>query len=238
MLWGRGLSGFLFAMVAAAAASAAPPEPEHGNRERGKTVFEACNGCHQVGAGARHGIGPHLDALFGRRAGSLDGFRYSSAMRRRGKDGLVWDAATLDRYLQKPRRMVPGTRMSFRGLSDKRAREDLIAYLKAATASAPASNPSAPSPPRPEIGGAAMAIEGDAAYGEYLAGECVTCHQRSGRTDGIPSIVGWPREAFIRALFEYKSNVRRHQVMSMMTANLGNEEIAALAAFFSGLDPQ
>ena len=70
-------------------------------------------------------------------------------------------------------------------------------------------------------------------YGEYLAGECVTCHQQSGHADGIPSIVGLPRDYFIRALFEYKTNVRSNEVMKLRVTNLVNDEIAALAAYFS-----
>ena len=81
-------------------------------------------------------------------------------------------------------------------------------------------------------------MEGDPEYGEYLAGECVTCHQETGHADGIPSIVGVPKDYFIRALFEYKNNIRSNEVMKLRVANLTNEEIAALAAYFNGLEPQ
>ncbi|WP_321500660.1 c-type cytochrome [Breoghania sp.] len=226
----------VLAVIGSAGIAAEPSRP--GDAERGKAVFSACKGCHQVGADARNGIGPHLDGLFGRVAGSLDGFSYSSALRRHGADGLAWGRDSLGTYLRDPQVMIPGTRMSFRGMEDAAARADLIAYLEKITASAPASDPAPVEEHRAEIGSAAMGLVGDRAYGEYLASECLTCHQQSGRTDGIPSIVGWPREAFIRVIFEYKTNVRRHQVMQLMTANLGNEEIAALAAYFGGLDPQ
>lgn len=83
-----------------------------------------------------------------------------------------------------------------------------------------------------------LRIEGDRDYGEYLAGECVTCHQITGHSDGIPPIVGLPRDYFIRALFEYKTNVRSNEVMKLRVANLGNEEIASLAAYFSSLTPE
>jgi cytochrome c len=159
-------------------------------------------------------------------------------MRAKGDAGLVWDEAALDTYLARPQEMVPGTRMSFRGMGGAEDRADLIAYLKQAAALDPASDPSAAAAPRAEIGAAVLEIEGDPAYGEYLASECVTCHQPSGRADGIPSIVGWPKDAFVRALFEYKTNVRSHQVMRMVTSNLGNEEVAALAAYFGQLSPQ
>jgi len=215
-----------------------PAYAEDGDPARGEKVFRACKSCHQVGANARNGVGPHLDGLFGRQAGVLEGFKYSSAMKKQGDEGLVWNDFTLDQYLEKPRAYVPGTRMSYRGMANSDDRTDVIAYLKDLSRADPAENPSAASSERAEIGAVAMHLDGDAAYGKYLSSECVTCHQVSGRADGIPSIVGWPKEPFIRALFEYKTNVRNHQVMQNMTLNLGNEEIAALAAYFGSLDPQ
>lgn len=237
MLGGLGRSVapmFVTATVALAAGSSFAD----GDPGKGEALYRSCKACHQIGAGALNGVGPHLDALFGRTAGSLDGFRYSSAMREMGADGLVWDERTLDAYLEKPQTMIPGTRMSFRGMPDPEARTHLIAYLKQASAAEPAADPTTAEAPRPEMAAAVLEIEGDPDYGEYLASECVTCHQPSGRAEGIPSIVGWPKDAFIRALFEYKTNVRSHQVMRMVTTNLGNEEVAALAAYFEQLEPQ
>ncbi|EFO29425.1 cytochrome c2 [Roseibium sp. TrichSKD4] len=207
--------------------------------ERGASVYKKCRACHELGEGAKNGVGPHLDGLFGRTAGTLEGFKYSSALKKKGEEGLVWDETSLDAYLEKPRGFVPGTRMSFLGLKKAEDRADLITYLKQSTEAAPSDEANAPATDaRPEIGAAAMALEGDIAYGEYLATECVTCHQTSGRADGIPSIVGWPKDAFIRALFEYKVNLRTNQVMQNMTVNMGNEEIAALAAYYGSLEPQ
>jgi cytochrome c len=68
--------------------------------------------------------------LFGRRAGSVPGFVYSAAMR---NSGIVWSEATLDRFLQGPRQMVPGTKMTYAGVPDPQERADLIAYLRQAT---------------------------------------------------------------------------------------------------------
>lgn len=83
-----------------------------------------------------------------------------------------------------------------------------------------------------------LRMEGDRAYGEYLAGECVTCHRQSGAANGIPPIVGLPKDYFVQSLFEYKTNVRSNEVMKLRVVNLANEEIAALAAYFSSLEPQ
>jgi len=215
-----------------------PAAAQEGDPSKGEALFRPCRSCHEIGADARNGVGPHLDGLFGRQAGVIDGFKYSSAMKKLGEEGLVWNEFTLDQYLEKPRAYVPGTRMSFLGMRKHEDRIDVIAYLKQLSQEAPSAHPESGPAMHAEIGTAAMQLDGDPDYGEYLSTECVTCHQMSGRADGIPSIVGWPKTAFIRALFEYKTNVRSHQVMQNMTTNLGNEEIAALAAYFGSLEPQ
>lgn len=99
-----------------------------GNAARGKKIYERCQGCHSID---RNRAGPRHRGLFGRRAGSVPGFDYSPAMRR---SGIVWTAASLDRFLKAPTQVVPGTAMGFDGVKDARDRADLIAYLKAATA--------------------------------------------------------------------------------------------------------
>ncbi len=229
---------WLTGLCALLAAGAVPAGAD--DTARGEALFSACNACHQVGEGAVNRVGPHLDGIIGRKAGSIEGFRYSTAMKQAGEDGLVWSADTLSHYLEKPRDFIRGNRMSYRGMADAQDRADLIAWLAAASASAPADDPAEPSAAASRPAGfadAVLAMEGDPEYGEYLAGECVTCHQPSGHADGIPSIVGLPRDYFVRALFEYKTNVRSNEVMKLRVTNLANDEIAALAAYFSGLEP-
>ena len=83
------------------------------------------------------------------------------------------------------------------------------------------------------LSGSAWAA-GDAALGEYLSSECVTCHQLSGAaTAGIPPITGMPPEAFVAALMAYKTGIRDNQVMRSVAARLSDEEMAALAAYFA-----
>lgn len=97
---------------------------------KGEILFQKCHACHstrQEGAT----LGPPLGGMFGRAAGSLEQFRYSPAMRR---SRLVWDDATLDRFLAEPQAFVPGNRMPFAGMPEKSDRDDLIAYLHKATA--------------------------------------------------------------------------------------------------------
>ena len=215
--------------------------PAVADADKGERLFKKCKACHEIGEGARNRVGPHLDGIINRAAGSIKAFKYSAAMRKAGNDGLVWTAENLARYLAKPRTFLPGNRMSFRGMPDLDDRRQLIEYLKVTSTAEPAADPTK----KIELGGPArsftdlvLAMEGDPAYGEYLAGECVTCHQASGHADGIPSIVGVPKDYFIAALFEYKYNIRTNEVMKLRVQNLNNEEIAALAAYYSGLTPQ
>jgi cytochrome c len=209
---------------------------------RGEKLYGACKACHEVGTGARNKVGPHLDGIFGRVAGTVEGFRYSDAMKKAGGDGLAWSAESLGAYLEKPRDFIAGNRMSYRGMPEKGDRDDLIAYLQSQGPASPAANVAAPEPkakdPATEFTDIVLKIAGDAAYGEYLSGDCVTCHQTTGQVAGIPSIVGLPKDYFIRAMFEYKTNVRSNEVMKLRVANLANEEIAALAAYFGSLQPK
>ena len=209
-----------------------------GDAERGAKVFRKCTGCHKVGPRATNRAGPHLNSIFGRRAGSIEGFDYSNAMDRAHNDGMVWDYDRLDAYIANPRALVSGTRMSFRGLKDEQDRHDVLAFLRQYTASPqdiPEAEPTAIAREvelPPEI----LAIVGDIAYGEYLASECLTCHKRDGGDDGIPSIVKWHQEDFVVAMHAYKRKLRPHPVMQMMAGRLSDEEIAALAAYFETIE--
>jgi cytochrome c553 len=80
--------------------------------------------------------------------------------------------------------------------------------------------------------------EGDRAFGQYLSSECVTCHQLTGRYEGIPSIVGWPDGIFISVMGEYRAKKRDNPIMQTIAARLSEEEIAALASYFGSLQHQ
>lgn len=96
----------------------------------GEGLWRQCRSCHQVGEGARNGTGPALNGVVGHAAGSVEGFRYSNAMRDAGAGGLVWTPETLDAYLADPRGYLPGNRMSYRGMRDAGDRAAIIAYLQ------------------------------------------------------------------------------------------------------------
>ncbi|MGR3500970.1 c-type cytochrome [Pseudaestuariivita sp.] len=83
---------------------------------------------------------------------------------------------------------------------------------------------------------AQLTTAGDAEYGEYLGGECTTCHQQSGDSNGIPAIVYLDDLTFRLAMYAYKAKTRENAVMQMTAGKFGDEEIAALAAYFTTLD--
>ena len=91
---------------------------------RGEQVYTRCLACHAL---AYDRVGPRHCGLFGRRAGSVAGFSYSVAMK---QSGIVWNDKTLDRFLTRPLKMVPGSAMTYDGVADPTERADLIAYLK------------------------------------------------------------------------------------------------------------
>ena len=103
---------------------------EAADLKKGKKVFNKCKACHTLKAGGKNKVGPNLHGVMGRKAGLVEGFKYSEAML---KSGITWDDATLDKYLTKPKKLVPKTKMRFAGLRKKSQRENLIAYLKRAT---------------------------------------------------------------------------------------------------------
>ena len=76
---------------------------------------------------------------------------------------------------------------------------------------------------------------GDRALGQYLSSECVTCHQLSGKYDGIPPIIGWPETSFVQIMNEYRNKDRQNPVMQTIAGRLSPDEIAALAAYFASL---
>ncbi|MCR4269320.1 c-type cytochrome [Nitratireductor sp. ZSWI3] len=106
--------------------------------EDGAKVFNKCKACHAVGEGAKHKVGPELNDLFGRTAGTAEGYKYSPAMTKAGEEGLVWNDETLHAYLAAPRGYVKGTKMAFAGLKKKEEIDDLLAYLKTHTSGAAA----------------------------------------------------------------------------------------------------
>ena len=100
------------------------------NLENGETVFKKCRACHMIGPEAANRVGPSLNGVIGRKAGTVDGFNYSDANKAAGSDGLIWTEEVLFKYLEKPLAFMPKTKMAFPGLNEEQDRRDIIAYLK------------------------------------------------------------------------------------------------------------
>jgi cytochrome c len=98
--------------------------------ENGAEVFKRCRACHDVGENAKNKVGPILNGIVGRKAGTIEGFAYSEANRKAGADGWVWTEEKMMEYLLNPRTAMPGNKMAFAGIKDEQDRKDLIAYLK------------------------------------------------------------------------------------------------------------
>ena len=117
-----------YVVLAAAAAGILMALPaQAGDAKAGEKVFRKCKSCHYVDQ-EKNKTGPHLVNIIGRAAGSVDGFKYSKAMK---DSGLTWDEATLAEFLKKPKTYIKGTKMAFSGLRKDKEIDDLIAYLKA-----------------------------------------------------------------------------------------------------------
>ncbi len=115
------LAMLLLPMLSAIAA------PAPGDPVAGAAAFRKCASCHQVGPSARAVFGPDLNGVVGRRAATSAGYAYSPALKR---SGIVWNDATLARFLRDPDDMVPGTKMRFWGIADERQIANLLAYLR------------------------------------------------------------------------------------------------------------
>jgi cytochrome c len=107
------------------------PSAQAQNADAGRTVFNQCRACHTIDAGGRNGVGPNLHGIVGRKAASIDGFRYSANMRELAEGGLTWDEANLRRYLTNPKDLVPRGSMAFAGIRNPQQLNDLIAFLSA-----------------------------------------------------------------------------------------------------------
>ena len=93
----------------------------------GEKTFLKCKACHQIGEGARNGVGPNLNGLIGRKSGSVEGYSYSEANK---GSGLTWDEDTFRDYIKNPKAKIPGTKMVFAGIAKDEEIDNLIAYFK------------------------------------------------------------------------------------------------------------
>ena len=122
----RALGGLL---LGAAFLLPAGPVAAEGDAEAGERVFNRCRACHVVDQ-EQNRVGPHLVGIYGREAGSVEGYRYSPAL---ADSDIVWDDETIAAYVEDPRGFIPGNRMAFPGIRNEQEIADLLSYLREAT---------------------------------------------------------------------------------------------------------
>jgi len=115
------------ALIAATASSAMVQTAAAQDVEKGQRSFNKCLPCHAIGPGAENKVGPELNGLDGRHSGTVAGFNYSEANK---NSGIVWDEATFKDYIRSPQAKIPGTKMTFAGITRPQEIDDLWAYLK------------------------------------------------------------------------------------------------------------
>jgi len=188
-------------------------------------VENQCATCHSLVPENKLRSGPHLQELFTRNIASADGFAYSPKLVSLASEHTNWSRELLHAFLKEPH----GKDGGFAGFSDEQVMRDVMTYMRTETL---------PPPPRRgtiEVPLEIASLKGDAEYGEYLAGECSACHDSRTQNSGLPSIDGMPYEIFVIAMLEYKLRARQNAEMQLVAQSLGNEEIAALAAYFRGV---
>ena len=111
------------------AAQAAPAMAQ--DAAAGQRVFNQCRACHTIAENGRNQVGPRLWGVYGRRAASVEDFRYSANMRQLGEQGFTWTEENLRAYLANPRAVAPQGSMAFAGIRNEQQLNDLIAYLRA-----------------------------------------------------------------------------------------------------------
>jgi len=111
-------------LLSLATLSAAPAVAQ--DISAGERVWNKCRACHQVGETAKNGVGPTLNGVFGRQAGTVPGYNYSEANK---NSGITWDETVFAEYIKDPRGKIPGTKMAFQGLKNEQEIKDLTAFL-------------------------------------------------------------------------------------------------------------
>lgn len=122
---------FAAALALLSPAMAIAQDAPVGDPANGQRLFNQCRACHNPNEGVRSGVGPNLYRVYGRAAGTIEGFRYSAPMREKAAGGLVWNGANLRAYLADPKAIVPAGSMAFQGFgANQQNISDVIAYLR------------------------------------------------------------------------------------------------------------
>lgn len=195
-----------------------------GEAAAGQPIFEAlCADCHSLEADGDQSRGPHLDELYGRAAGGLEDYPYRSAL---PQTTIIWEGDSLRAFLAGD---LPGIRHPT--VPDDQTRRDLLTYVRIHT------HPAPPAADDVTVPADVLAMEGDRAYGEYLASDCLSCHNRAAEDTGMATIYGRVRSEFLTLMYQYQARAIGSDTMQLYAANLSGEEMAALAAYFETATP-
>jgi cytochrome c len=126
----RAANAAILGLTLLALAGQARAQEASGDPAAGQRVFNQCRACHVIENNGRNGVGPNLHGVVGRRAASIQNFRYSANMRSLGEQGHVWTDDNLRAYLRNPKDVAPQGIMSFPGLRNEQQINDVIAYLR------------------------------------------------------------------------------------------------------------
>lgn len=107
---------------------------QEGDPAKGEKVFRKCAACHTLSPDGKNKVGPDLYGVIGRTTGTEEGFKYSEVLTQAGADGHVWTEEEISKFLESPKEMFPGTKMTFVGLKKPEERADVIAYIKSVSA--------------------------------------------------------------------------------------------------------
>jgi cytochrome c len=110
---------------------------QEGDIAAGEKSFKKCAACHSVAEGGKSKVGPNLYGVVGRTTGTVEDFKYSDVMAKAGAEGHVWTVEELNAFLENPKGLMPGTKMSFAGLKKPEERANVIAYLVSVSPDAP-----------------------------------------------------------------------------------------------------
>ncbi len=124
--WVSGIGAVGVVVAALVLGSGAWAQDLTGDAEHGATVFKKCQVCHRVGPNAKNAVGPELNGILGEAAGVVPGYSFSDALK---NSGITWDKANLQEWVQGPKDLVPGTKMTFAGLTNPQDAADVVAYL-------------------------------------------------------------------------------------------------------------
>lgn len=194
-----------------------------GEANAGQPIFaENCAACHSLTEDGDQAKGPHLAGLYGRASGGLEGYDYTSDLPERA---VIWEGESLRAFLAGD--------MGAEGhpvIDTDQRRRDLLTYVRLHTRPAP------PAPEEVVVPAAVLSMEGDVAFGEYLASDCLSCHNAAASAQGLASIYGRGTETFLTLMYQYKARAIGSETMQLYAANLSEEEMAALAAYFEGTE--